>query len=143
MTSLNAQTTCAGFIKMDYLIVKPVRLLKDDAPDIFWPRLDKRVYASPFEAKPLMHIGHRGCGNSYYNRNSKNELDPNLCSSVRENCVNSFATALKIGRADMVEFDVQLTRDMTPVVYHDFVLLYKGEPSTVNKHTLTQLQTPS
>ena len=42
--------------------------------------------------------------------------------------------------ADMVEFDVQLTRDMTPVVYHDFALLYKGQMSTVNKHTLSQVQ---
>ena len=42
--------------------------------------------------------------------------------------------------ADMVEFDVQLTRDMTPVVYHDFALLYKGKMSTVNKHTLSQVQ---
>ena len=40
----------------------------------------------------------------------------------------------------MVEFDVSLTRDMTPIVYHDLGLLYKGQLSTVNKHTLTQLQ---
>ena len=40
----------------------------------------------------------------------------------------------------MVEFDVSLTRDMTPIVYHDLGFLYKGQLSTVNKHTLTQLQ---
>ena len=40
----------------------------------------------------------------------------------------------------MVEFDVSLTRDMTPIVYHDLGFIYKGQLSTVNKHTLTQLQ---
>ena len=40
----------------------------------------------------------------------------------------------------MVEFDVSLTRDMTPVVYHDLGFLYKGQVSTINKHTITDLQ---
>ena len=40
----------------------------------------------------------------------------------------------------MVEFDVSLTRDMTPVVYHDLALLYQGNVNTVNKLCLSQLQ---
>ena len=76
--------------------------------------------------KKQAQIGHRGCGNSFYNKNAKDEYDHNLNSSIRENCLNSFIMAHKIGKADFVEFDVQLTRDMTPVVYHDFGLLYKG-----------------
>lgn len=38
---------------------------------------------------------------------------------MRENTVASLKTAAYHG-ADMVEFDVQLSKDLVPVVYHDF-----------------------
>lgn len=41
------------------------------------------------------------------------------CSSIRENTIASMAHAAKHG-ADMIEFDVQLSKDMIPVIYHDF-----------------------
>ena len=40
----------------------------------------------------------------------------------RENTIGSFKSAAKYG-AHMVEFDVQLTKDLVPIVYHDFNLL--------------------
>jgi len=136
----NSSDSVVGNLKLDYLVVHPVRLHAEDPIDVMWPRLDQRQYVDLFETKRQLHMGHRGCGNSYYNKNAKDQYDENLNSSIRENCVNSFQMAHKVGKADMVEFDVQLTRDMTPVVYHDFGLLYKGQASTVNKHTLSQLQ---
>jgi glycerophosphoryl diester phosphodiesterase len=41
------------------------------------------------------------------------------CANVRENTVASLKTAAYHG-ADMVEFDVQLSKDLIPVIYHDF-----------------------
>ena len=63
-------------------------------------RLDTRQYIDLFETKKQLQIGHRGCGNSYYNKNAKDEYDENLNSSIRENCVNSFVMAKKIGKGN-------------------------------------------
>lgn len=41
------------------------------------------------------------------------------CANVRENTIASLKTASYHG-ADMVEFDVQLSKDHIPVIYHDF-----------------------
>lgn len=41
------------------------------------------------------------------------------CANIRENTIASLKYAAEIG-ADMVEFDVQLSKDLVPVIYHDF-----------------------
>ena len=43
------------------------------------------------------------------------------CSHMRENTIASLKYAHAHG-ADMVEFDVQLSKDKIPVIYHDFEL---------------------
>ena len=43
------------------------------------------------------------------------------CSHLRENTISSLKNAYSHG-ADMVEFDVQLSKDKIPVIYHDFEL---------------------
>ncbi|XP_065365504.1 glycerophosphocholine phosphodiesterase GPCPD1-like [Calliphora vicina] len=58
-----------------------------------------------------IYIGHRGCGRSFWFQNN----------ILRENTIKSFNLALEHG-AEMVEFDVQLTKDMIPILYHDFQL---------------------
>lgn len=85
-----AGSTCAGNIKLEYLIIKPIRLQTDDPEDVFWPKFNSRPYHSMFEKKAQLDVGHRGCGNSFTTRNSKNELDPSMNSNIRENCINSF-----------------------------------------------------
>lgn len=40
---------------------------------------------------------------------------------IRENTITSLKNAAEHG-ADMVEFDVQLSKDLVPVVYHDFMI---------------------
>lgn len=63
-------------------------------------------------------IGHRGMGIS-------NSIGKK--SSLAENTILSFQTAAEKG-ANFVEFDVNLTKCRTPIVYHDFTLgLYVGE----------------
>jgi glycerophosphocholine phosphodiesterase GPCPD1 len=60
---------------------------------------------TPFE------VGHRGMGNSY-----------TKFAAARENTLHSLNSAAKNG-ADYVEFDVHLTSDKVPIVFHDFHVL--------------------
>lgn len=57
-----------------------------------------------------LEIGHRGSGTSF------KAADGNV---IRENTIASLKKAAANG-ADMVEFDVQLSKDLVPVIYHDF-----------------------
>ncbi|PVD33152.1 hypothetical protein C0Q70_08601 [Pomacea canaliculata] len=57
-----------------------------------------------------LNVGHRGMGSSYKYKK---------VSDVRENTIFSLLTAASNG-ADFVEFDVLLTKDQIPVIYHDF-----------------------
>lgn len=57
-----------------------------------------------------LDVGHRGAGNSF-----KAEEH----AMIRENTIASLKKAAAHG-ADMVEFDVQLSKDLVPVIYHDF-----------------------
>jgi hypothetical protein len=60
-----------------------------------------------------LKIGHRGSGRS---TSKKKEFN----ASVKENTVASIRKAGTHGGADMVEFDVQLSKDNIPVVFHNF-----------------------
>ncbi|XP_078326933.1 glycerophosphocholine phosphodiesterase GPCPD1-like isoform X1 [Crassostrea virginica] len=91
-----------GQIHLDYLTVKPVpglELKMDASYQNYWK----------FERKSL-DVGHRGMGSSYKHKK---------LAAVRENTVQSLQDAASHG-ADYVEFDVQLSKDMIPVIYHDF-----------------------
>lgn len=72
-----------------------------------------------------MVIGHRGLGK---NTNLRNSLQ------LGENTISSFIAAANLG-AEYVEFDVQLTKDHVPVIYHDFLVSETGIDAPV--HTLT------
>jgi len=74
--------------------------------------------------------GHRGSGNSFTG---------NVLSDVRENTIDSFRAAFDQGKADFVEFDVTITRDLLPVVYHDLGLAMDGNATTINRQTSTAL----
>lgn len=60
-----------------------------------------------------LEVGHRGSGNSF---SKFPERD-----TIRENTIASLKHAASHG-ADFVEFDVQLSKDLVPVIYHDFVV---------------------
>ncbi|CAG9990204.1 unnamed protein product [Clonostachys byssicola] len=71
--------------------------------------------------------GHRGNGqNTRFNS-----------LQIGENTIKSFLTAKELG-ADVVELDVQLTKDHVPVIYHDFLVAEKGSDAPM--HTLTYKQ---
>lgn len=90
-----------GNFKCDYVIVKPMepsyRLNLEKTFQCYWNSKNQGFYC-----------GHRGCGQSFWLQNN----------ILRENCLKSFNLAIEHG-ADMIEFDVQLTKDLIPIVYHD------------------------
>ena len=92
----------AGKMIVDVLIVES---LHD-------PHMELKSSSQNVAARNTMLVGHRGMGSSFSNGK------PN--SPVRENTIHSLSQAAVHG-ADMVEFDVMLSRDDVPLVYHDFV----------------------
>jgi glycerophosphodiester phosphodiesterase len=75
-----------------------------------------------------MVIGHRGLGKNTEARNSL---------QLGENTIQSFIAAANLG-ASYVEFDVQLTKDHVPVIYHDFLVAETGIDAPVHTLTLEQ-----
>uniref|UniRef100_A0A914WIA2 Glycerophosphocholine phosphodiesterase GPCPD1 n=1 Tax=Plectus sambesii TaxID=2011161 RepID=A0A914WIA2_9BILA len=90
-----------GQITVDYLFIKPLLVEA--------PKHSMRVsYHKHWKKRGTIEIGHRGMGNSY-----------SKFAAVRENTIHSLNSAARNG-ADFVEFDVQLTKDKIPVIFHDF-----------------------
>ena len=75
-----------------------------------------------------MVIGHRGLGKNIAGRHSL---------QLGENTIQSFIAAANLG-ASYVEFDVQLTKDHVPVIYHDFLVSETGIDAPVHTLTLEQ-----
>ena len=73
-------------------------------------------------------IGHRGMGKNMTSRKSL---------QLGENTLQSFIAAANLG-ASYVEFDVQLTKDHVPVIYHDFLVSETGIDAPVHTLTLEQ-----
>lgn len=73
-------------------------------------------------------VGHRGSGS---NTTARTKLQ------IGENTVQSFLTAVDLG-ASCVEFDVQLTKDFTPVIFHDFLVMGTGSDTSLCSMTLDQ-----
>ncbi|KAG6087213.1 hypothetical protein E4U15_008195 [Claviceps sp. LM218 group G6] len=75
-----------------------------------------------------MLIGHRGLGKN---------VTSNKSLQLGENTLPSFIAAANLG-AQYVEFDVQLTKDHVPVIYHDFLVSETGIDAPVHTLTLEQ-----
>lgn len=91
-----------GQLTVEYLIVKPMSKQLCDMR-VSYSRKWKHT------RRPL-DVGHRGLGSTYNMRE---------CSTARENTIESLSEAIAHG-ADYVEFDVHLSKDLVPVIYHDF-----------------------
>lgn len=108
-----------GHIKFGFLIVTPFEhaQMGIEKSSTYWKSLiTTRV------------IGHRGLGK---NSTSKKSLQ------LGENTLESFIQAANLG-ASYVEFDVQLTKDHVPVLYHDFLVAETGIDIPVHALTLEQ-----
>lgn len=105
---LELPITCAtrhrplGIMRVDFLKITPFSYVPCDF---------SRSYARYWNNKWTgLDVGHRGSGTSF------KANDGNV---IRENTIASLKKAAAHG-ADMVEFDVQLSKDLVPVIYHDF-----------------------
>ncbi|GAO51643.1 GDPD-domain-containing protein [Saitoella complicata NRRL Y-17804] len=78
-------------------------------------------------------IGHRGAGKNFATASSL---------QLGENTLQSFIAAANLG-ASYVEFDVQLTKDSVPVIYHDFLVSETGHDAPVGSLTLEQFMAAS
>jgi len=88
----------------------------------------------PFPAKPTL-VGHRGSGAE----GSRNLVPGSPRSHIKENTLLSFEKAGTMG-AHFVEFDIHLTADMVPVIYHDFSIAHSGISSPIHSLTLEEFK---
>lgn len=108
-----------GKVRFEFMCIKPFvhPNMSINRSDTYWKQLvSTRV------------IGHRGLGKNFNNKNSL---------QLGENTVESFIAAASLG-ASYVEFDVQLTKDFVPVIYHDFLVAESG--GDIPMHMLTAEQ---
>lgn len=107
-----------GNVSFNFLIVKPCQYKFQAATEpLKFPKQNG-----------VTVIGHRGLG--------KNRADTkNL--QIGENTLDSFLSASKLG-VPFVEFDIQLTKDHVPIVYHDFLVSETGIDAPVHALTVAQ-----
>uniref|UniRef100_A0A8C5N199 Glycerophosphocholine phosphodiesterase GPCPD1 n=1 Tax=Leptobrachium leishanense TaxID=445787 RepID=A0A8C5N199_9ANUR len=89
-----------GKVRVDYIIIKPIQGYNCDM---------KRSFCKYWKPRMPLDVGHRGAGNS---------TTTAKLAKIRENTVASLKNAARHGAA-FVEFDVHLSKDQVPVIYHD------------------------
>ncbi|KAL1311879.1 hypothetical protein AAFC00_001951 [Neodothiora populina] len=107
-----------GSVNFNFLIITPFK----------HPHMSISENQTYWKSNSTVVIGHRGLGK---NQASLKSLQ------LGENTIQSFITAANLG-ASYVEFDVQLTKDMVPVIYHDFLVSETGVDVPVHNLTLEQ-----
>lgn len=108
-----------GTIKFQFLIINPFH----------HPNISTAKSSSYWKLLTTTRvIGHRGLG--------KNSLSTKSLQ-LGENTLQSFIAAANLG-ASYVEFDVQLTKDYVPVIYHDFLVGETGFDIPMDSLTLEQ-----
>lgn len=108
-----------GCVNFNFLIINPFSHpnMGVTAKQTYWK-----------EVSSTMVIGHRGLGKN---------IASNKSLQLGENTLQSFIAAANLG-ANYVEFDVQLTKDLVPVIYHDFLVSETGIDAPVHTLTLEQ-----
>lgn len=105
-----------GKVRVDYLVIRPIQAFQCDMSSSFTKYWKKRS---------TLNVGHRGAGSTHAAKHQR----------VRENTVASFKSAANHGAA-YVEFDVHLSKDAVPIVYHDLTCCI----STKKKNDKTSLE---
>lgn len=105
-----------GKVRVDYLVIRPIQGMQCDMSSSFTKYWKKRS---------ALNVGHRGAGSTHAAKHHR----------IRENTIASFKSAAKHGAA-YVEFDVHLSKDAVPIVYHDLTCCI----STKKKNDKTSLE---
>ena len=116
---LSTDLNVIGCVNFNFLIITPFSHpnMGITAKQTYWR-----------EVSSTMVIGHRGLGKN---------IASNKSLQLGENTLQSFIAAANLG-ANYVEFDVQLTKDHVPVIYHDFLVSETGIDAPVHTLTLEQ-----
>ncbi|GMI78161.1 Glycerophosphodiester phosphodiesterase 1, senescence-related gene 3 [Hibiscus trionum] len=94
--------------------------------------MELNTEAAAFRAPKFLVIGHRGHGmNTMQSSDSRME-------AIKENTILSFNSAAKFP-IDFIEFDVQVTKDDCPVIFHDD-FIFSQENGTVYEKRVTDLR---
>ncbi|EGC31803.1 hypothetical protein DICPUDRAFT_82336 [Dictyostelium purpureum] len=108
-----------GEFRCNYLVVSPFNHPQNSLSNLW----------HSFVEQPQTLIGHRG--------NGKNNFGINA-NAVTENTILSFLTAAQFG-AKMVEFDLQLTYDSVPVIFHDYEIEIQTTEGFTMKEAINRL----
>jgi glycerophosphodiester phosphodiesterase len=116
---LSSELDVIGTVNFNFLVITPFHhpSMEVTSRQTYWKKM----------TGPMV-IGHRGLGKN---------LASNKSLQLGENTVPSFIAAANLG-AQYVEFDVQLTKDHVPVIYHDFLVSETGFDAPVHTLTLEQ-----
>ncbi len=116
---LGADFEVIGTVHFNFLVITPFAHanMEVTSAQTYWRKMSS-----------TMVIGHRGLGKN---------MTSNRSLQLGENTVPSFIAAANLG-ASYVEFDVQLTKDHIPVIYHDFFVSETGIDAPVHTLTLEQ-----
>ncbi|KAJ8115775.1 hypothetical protein ONZ43_g4592 [Nemania bipapillata] len=116
---MGANLEVIGAVNFNFLVITPFSHpnMEINSQQTYWKKLAS-----------TMLIGHRGLGKNFL---------ANKSLQLGENTVSSFIAAANLG-AQYVEFDVQLTKDHVPVIYHDFLVSETGIDAPVHTLTLEQ-----
>lgn len=111
-----------GAVNFNFIIITPFahQNMSVSEDRTYWKKSATRV------------IGHRGLG-----KNMGRGDDNKRSLQLGENTLDSFVAAASLG-ASYVEFDVQMTKDHVPVIYHDFLVSETGADVPVHSLTLEQ-----
>lgn len=114
-----------GCVNFNFLIITPFSHpnMEVKKTQTYWRKLSTTADLSSTKI-----IGHRGLGKN---------VTSNKSLQLGENTLQSFIAAANLG-ANYVEFDVQLTKDHVPVIYHDFLVSETGIDAPVHALTLEQ-----
>ncbi|KAK1254325.1 hypothetical protein MKX08_008320 [Trichoderma sp. CBMAI-0020] len=116
---MNSSFEVIGTVNFSFLVITPFYHpnMEITSRQTYWKKLSS-----------TMVIGHRGLGKN---------ITSNKSLQLGENTLPSFIAAANLG-AQYVEFDVQLTKDHVPVIYHDFLVSETGIDAPVHTLTLEQ-----
>ncbi|KAK1239521.1 hypothetical protein MKX07_009009 [Trichoderma sp. CBMAI-0711] len=116
---MNSSLDVIGTVNFNFLVITPFYHpnMEITSRQTYWKKLSS-----------TMVIGHRGLGKN---------ITSNKSLQLGENTLPSFIAAANLG-AQYVEFDVQLTKDHVPVIYHDFLVSETGIDAPVHTLTLEQ-----